>query len=106
MRLGDLELYANPEMDQGFGLSIRWASRGFTNGEAYKIGMMDPYFRMQRLFGRYTFNLGGESQTVEEGPNQLAGSRDADNVTLTFGKFSVVDIFDNNAYAHDPRADF
>jgi len=27
-------------------------------------------------------------------------------VTFTFGKFSVVDIFDTNTYAHDPKADF
>jgi len=27
-------------------------------------------------------------------------------VTLTTGKFSVVDVFDNNSFAHDPRADF
>jgi len=27
-------------------------------------------------------------------------------VTLTVGKFSVVDVFDTNSYAHDPRGDF
>ena len=36
----------------------------------------------------------------------LAGARPADNVTFTFGKLSVPDIFDTNAYAHDPRSDF
>lgn len=106
VRLGNLELYANPEMDQGFGLSDTLGIAGYTSGEAYKIGENDPYFRMQRMFGRYVANLGGERQTVEDGSNQLAGSHDADNLTFTFGKFSVVDIFDNNSYAHDPRADF
>jgi len=106
IRLGNLELYINPEMDQGFGLSNTLGVAGYTSGEAYKIGAYDPYFRMQRLFGRYVVDLGGESQTVEDGPNQLAGIHDSDNVTFTFGKFSVVDIFDNNSYAHDPRADF
>lgn len=106
VHLGDLELYANPEMDQGFGLSNTLGVAGYTSGEAYKIGATEPYFRMQRLFGRYLFNLGGESQAVEDGPNQLAGSHDADNVILTLGKFAVTDIFDNNTYAHDPRADF
>ena len=27
-------------------------------------------------------------------------------MTLTVGKFSVVDVFDTNSYAHDPRGDF
>ena len=106
LRIGDLELYANPEMDQGFGLSDTQGTAGFTNGEAGKVGMLDPYFRLQRLFGRYVFGLGGESREIEGDINQLSGARDADNVTLTLGKFSVIDIFDNNSYAHDPRSDF
>ncbi|MGB9154148.1 MAG: carbohydrate porin [Alphaproteobacteria bacterium] len=106
VRLGGLEIYADPEMDQGFGLSKTFGVAGYTSGEAYKVGAYDPYFQLPRLFGRTIVGLGGETQTVEDGPNQLAGSHDADNVTLTFGKFSVVDIFDNNSYAHDPRADF
>jgi len=105
-RIGDLELYANPEMDQGFGLSNTFGVAGFTSGEAYKVGSHTPYFQLPRLFGRYVLGLGGEQQSVTDGPNQLAGSHDANNVTLTFGKFSVTDIFDNNSYAHDPRADF
>ncbi|WP_288106156.1 carbohydrate porin, partial [Limnobacter sp.] len=38
--------------------------------------------------------------------NQLAGPVATNNVTVTLGKFSVVDVFDNNTYAHDPRSDF
>jgi high affinity Mn2+ porin len=38
--------------------------------------------------------------------NQLAGTRSADNLIFTVGKFSVVDILDTNTYAHDPRSDF
>ena len=38
--------------------------------------------------------------------NQFAGSQTADRLVITVGKFSVVDIFDANKYAHDPRADF
>ena len=106
VRVGVFEFYANPEMDQGFGLSNTLGVAGYTSGEAYKVGMLDPYFRMQRLFGRTVIGLGGNSQTVEDGFNQIAGSHDADNVTLTFGKFAVTDVFDNNSYAHDPRADF
>jgi high affinity Mn2+ porin len=43
---------------------------------------------------------------VADGPNQLAGKRDIDRVTLVAGRFAIGDFFDGNAYAHDPRADF
>ena len=38
--------------------------------------------------------------------NQLAGTESANRLVITAGKFSVVDIFDTNAYAHDARSDF
>ncbi len=79
---------------------------GFPSGEAYKVGKAKPYFRLQRAFVRQRFDLGGESQPVSPGANELGGALTADNVTVTVGKFSVVDIFDTNLYAHDPRGDF
>src|SRR6202030_4450859 len=33
-------------------------------------------------------------------------ARTADNVVVTLGKLTVTDIFDTNAYAHDPKRDF
>jgi high affinity Mn2+ porin len=55
---------------------------------------------------RQTFDLGGETQKLESGINQLSGSQTADRVVVTVGKFSVSDIFDTISYAHDPRNDF
>ena len=101
-----LEFYADPEVDQGFGLSNTTGVAGFPSGEAYKVGAANPYARLPRAFFRYTLGLGGTAETIEPGANQLAGVRQADNLTFTVGKFSAVDIFDTNAYAHDPRADF
>ena len=100
------ELYANPEIDQGFGLSNTVGLAGFSSAEAYKVGKNAPYHKLPRLFLRQVIDLGGEQQAVESGPNQLAGSHAADNLTITGGKFSVADIFDTNTYAHDPRGDF
>jgi high affinity Mn2+ porin len=100
------EFYINPEIDEGFGLSNTLGAAGFPSGEAYKVGKNHPYLRWQRIFYRQVIDLGGEAQKVESGANQLADSKSDDNVTLTIGKFSVVDIFDTNAYAHDPRGDF
>ena len=100
------ELWINPEIDQGFGLSNTVGIAGFPSGEAYKIGANTPYLRLPRAFLRQVIPMGRTVQKVEAGPNQLAGSTASDNVTLTVGKFSVTDIFDTNSYAHDPRADF
>ncbi|MBV8977257.1 MAG: carbohydrate porin [Alphaproteobacteria bacterium] len=100
------ELYADPEVDQGFGLSDTLGLAGFASGEAYKVGKSDPYFRLQRLFFRQSFDLGGDSTTLEDGQNQIAGTRTANSLVITAGKMSVTDIFDANSYAHDPKSDF
>jgi len=100
------ELYLNPEIDQGFGLSNTVGVAGFPSGEAYKVGRAQPYFRLSRAFVRQVVDLGGETVQVDSAANALATSRSQDNITVTLGKFSVVDLFDNNIYAHDPRTDF
>jgi high affinity Mn2+ porin len=100
------EVWINPEIDQGFGLANTLGVAGFTSGEAYKIGQTYPYARLPRAFIRQTIDLGGETEKVEAGAAQFAGSQTANRLVLTIGKFSVVDIFDNNKYAHDPRTDF
>lgn len=100
------ELWVNPEIDQGFGLSNTLGVAGFPSAEAYKVGKASPYLRLQRLFVRQTIGLGGAVERVEGTPNQLAGTQRTDRLVLTIGKFGVGDIFDTNRYAHDPRADF
>jgi high affinity Mn2+ porin len=100
------ELWVNPEVDQGFGFNKTVGVAGFPSGEAYKIGAYTPYLRVPRLFIRQTIALGGSSQATEASPNQLAGSTTTNNLVVTVGKFAVVDVFDTNRYAHDPRADF
>jgi high affinity Mn2+ porin len=100
------EIWINPEIDQGFGLSDTFGVAGYTSGEAYKLGAVNPYVRLQRVFLRQTIDLGGAAETVAPDLNQLGGSQSADRVVVTAGKFSVVDVFDTNQYAHDPRNDF
>jgi len=99
------EIWATLEVDQGFGVGNTHGLAGFPSGEAYKLGQAQPYIRVQRLFWRQTIALGGESTTVEAAANQLAGTQTANRLVLTLGKFSVVDVFDTNKYAHDPRGD-
>ncbi|MBR0797908.1 carbohydrate porin [Bradyrhizobium jicamae] len=100
------EFYFNPETAQGFGLNGTLGLAGFSNGEAQKAGAEYPKIRPQRYYFKQTFGLGGEQEDVEEGPNQVAGKRDIDRVTLVVGRFAVGDFFDGNSYAKDPRADF
>ena len=100
------EVWATSEIDQGFGFGNTLGLAGFSNGGAYKVGSNTPYLRFPKLFIRQVIDLSGESIPIAAGPNQLAGSLAANNLTFTVGKFSVTDIFDTNSYAHDPRADF
>jgi high affinity Mn2+ porin len=101
-----MEIWVNPEMDQGFGLSNTLGVAGFPSAEAYKVGKKHPYFRLQRLFARQTIGLGGDEEAVEADANQLAGHSDSNRIVFTVGKFGVGDVFDTNKYAHDPRGDF
>ena len=100
------EAWLNGELDQGHGLDDTLGVAGFPSGEAYKVGKNQPYLRLQRAFVRQTFNLQDDSEQVEAAANQLRGSQSNDRVVITVGKFSVVDIFDTNRYAHDSRGDF
>jgi high affinity Mn2+ porin len=100
------ELWINPEIDQGFGLSTTLGVAGFTSGEALKIGDSYPYARLPRTFIRQTINLGGDSEKVDGAANQFENSRSSNRFVLTIGKIAVTDIFDINKYAHDPRTNF
>src|SRR5580658_492785 len=100
------EIWLNPEIDQGFGLSDTFGVAGYPSGEAYKLGKEDPYVLVQRGFLRQTINLGGETEKLDPDLNQLGGTQTANRLVFTIGKYSIVDIFDTNTYAHDPRNDF
>jgi high affinity Mn2+ porin len=100
------EFWFNPEIDQGFGLSNTTGVAGYLSGEAYKVGKAEPYFIIQRAFLRQTIDLGGETEKLDPDLNQLGGTQNANRLVFTIGKYSIVDIFDTNKYAHDPRQDF
>ena len=100
------EVYFNPELLQGFGLNGTFGAGGFPNGEAQKSNFPYPHFNPSRLFVRQTFGLGGEQEEMASGPTQLAGKVDVSRLTIQAGKFAVVDVFDGNSYARDPRKDF
>jgi high affinity Mn2+ porin len=100
------EVYYNPELLQGFGLSGTVGAGGFPNGEAQKSNFPYPHYNTSRLFVRQTFGFGGEQEELASSSMQLADKVDVSRLTVQAGKFSVVDVFDGNSYARDPRKDF
>jgi high affinity Mn2+ porin len=100
------EIVFNPEVSGGRGLSDTLGVAGFPNGDATRVGAVQPTPYVARLFLRQTFGLDGDVEKVESGPNQLAGVRDIDRITFTIGKLAATDIFDDNRYSHDPRTQF
>lgn len=100
------EVYFDPEVAQGVPLSHLTGLGGFTNGEIARTSGPTATFYAARAFLRQTWGLGGEREHVESDANQLAGSVERRRLVLTAGKLSVEDIFDDNAYSHDPRTQF
>ncbi len=100
------EFFVDGLMWQGFGFSHTEGIEAFPNSEAYRVGTEVPNVDIVRAFFRQTFGLGGEQETVEDDATHLPGKVDISRITLTLGKFSAKDIFDNNAYANDARAQF
>jgi high affinity Mn2+ porin len=96
----------HPEVDQGFGLRDTFGVAGYPSGEAYELGKAELYFLVLRGFLRQTINFSGETEKLEPDLNQLGGIRTANRLVFTIDKYSIVDIFDTNACAHDPRNDF
>jgi len=100
------ELYANPELSGGSGLSRAFGIAGFPNGEAFRVGSPEPHISMSRVMLRQTIAAGSETEPVEDEANQLGGRRPVRRWTVTAGKFAITDVFDDNRYSHEPRTQF
>ena len=100
------EAHIDGLMWQGFGIANTTGADGFPNGDGARLGSGVPNGTIARLFIRQTFGFGGEQENFEDDQLTLAGKQDVSRLTLTVGKMSVKDIFDNNAYANNPRTQF
>jgi high affinity Mn2+ porin len=100
------EIYVNPELSGGSGLSRALGIAGFPNGESFRVGDAQPRIYLARLMLRQSVAAGSEMEPVEDDANQLGGHRPVRRWTITLGKFGISDIFDDNAYSHDPRTQF
>ena len=100
------EAHIDGMMCQGFGVGKTLGVEGFPNGEAFASAPGVPNGTIARLFIRQTIGFGGEQEDVPDDQLTLAGKQDISRLTFTLGRFSAKDIFDNNAYANDPRTQF
>jgi hypothetical protein len=100
------ELFFNPEMSLGVPFSNLTGLAGFTNGELAKTSGANPVFYRARLFARQTWDLGNETEAQESDQNQLAGRVGRERLVLTVGNISVLDVFDDNSFSHEPRRQF
>ena len=100
------EAHLDGLMWQGFGVNNTLGADGFPNAEAFRLGTATPNVNFPRLFLRQTFGFGGEQEDIANDQLTLAGKQGISRLTLTVGRLSAKDIFDNNAYANDPRTQF
>jgi hypothetical protein len=100
------QLHFNPEAAQGVPLSNLTGAGGLSNGELARGSSTSLRVYRARFFLQQRINAGGELETVEPDFNELGGRFAASRWTFTVGNFSLLDFFDNNPYAKDPREQF
>ncbi|MDO9708604.1 carbohydrate porin [Paracraurococcus lichenis] len=101
------EIVAVPSLTRGFGLSNSVGVANFPNGEAFRLGTRDPSVWLSRLFVRQTIDLSGDTVLgTDPDPMRFTGPLARERITLTAGRVSVWDFFDDNRYAHDARTQF
>src|ERR1700694_1641621 len=100
------ELYLNPELAGGSGLSGALGMAGSSNGETFRVGNASPTLYRARYYLKQTFALGKEMEWQEEDQNQLSGYQPRNRLSIYFGKLSLGALFDNNEYSNAPRTQF
>lgn len=100
------EIYVNPEIAGGSGLSGAYGLAASTNGETFRVGDPAPTLYLGRGYLKQTFALGKSRSAVDDGENQLAGTDPDNYLRFMLGKYSLGDVFDNNAFANSPRSQF
>jgi high affinity Mn2+ porin len=100
------EVYFNPELSGGAGLSKTLGIAGFPNGETFRVGSASPAIYIARLYFKQNFEWGNEKDTLDDDANQLAGLKSKRYFSVAAGKFGMADFFDGNNFSHDPRSQF
>jgi high affinity Mn2+ porin len=96
----------DPEIAGGRGFSGVDGLANSSNGELPRVASATPKPYIARLYVSHDFGFGSEKESVEGDENQLAGERPMNRYTITAGRFTLTDFFDDNKYSHDPRTQF
>ena len=102
----DTQFYFDPEIAGGRGFSATDGIANFPNGEMPRVDTATPKPYLARLYVTQDFGFGDGRETIESDENQLGGSRPMTRYSVTVGRFSATDFFDDNRYTHDPRTQF
>lgn len=98
--------YIDPELAGGSGLSSALGIGSASNGESFRVGNPAPAPYIARIFYQQIFPLSKHTIYCEPDANEVGGYIPEKYISLTVGKISVTDYFDNNVYTHDPRSQF
>jgi high affinity Mn2+ porin len=96
------EVYVNPELSGGSGLSHTFGVAGFPNGEAFRVGDAQPRIYLGRLMLRQTFAADPRPNPSRRTRTSPPARQPRVAVDPDCRKFGVGDFFDGNAYSHDP----
>ena len=102
-----VEVYIDPEMTRGHGISNAVGIAGYSNGEVIRNPTLsqDPY--LGRYYIHWVVPTGhSETEKVEAAQNQVAGTRPLHRFVVWAGKLGTSDVFDLNSYANSTRTQF
>ncbi len=99
--------FIDPEIAGGRGLSSVFGMAGASNGETFRVGSPAPALYMARCFFEQHIALRkSKTEHIDNDQNKISSNIPESRITITVGKFSLADFFDDNAYSHDPRTEF
>ena len=100
------EMYVNPEIAGGSGLSGATGMGGSSNGETFRVGNPSPTLYSARYYLKQVFALSKKKDSLKNTANQLRLFQPKEYVGFWLGKYSLGDLFDQNAYSNSPRTQF
>jgi hypothetical protein len=100
------QVHLNPEGAQGVPLSNLTGAGGLSNGELQRGSATSLRSYRARLFFQQRIDVGGDAERIEPDFNEIGGTAAQRRWTITAGTISLLDYFDPNPYAKDPREQF
>jgi len=100
------QIHLNPEGAEGLPLSQLTGVGGLSNGELQRGSSLQLRSYRARMFLQQRIDLDGDTERIDPGFNEIGGTAGRRRWTFTVGTISLLDAFDPNPYAKDPREQF